>query len=154
MLVDLERNDLGKICRHGSVRVVKPLVIEKYSHVQHIVSYIRGDAKKNITPFEILKAMFPGGTITGCPKIRAIQIIDEVEDFPRGAYCGSAGWIAGGKPPNDMEFNILIRTIIKTPGTFEFFAGSGIVADSKPSREFDETRHKAMAMARSLGIDV
>jgi len=154
MLVDLERNDLGKICRHGTVRVAKPLVIEKYSHVQHIVSYIRGQAKKNTTPLEILKAMFPGGTITGCPKIRAIQIIDEVEDFPRGPYCGSAGWINGGNPPNDMEFNILIRTIIKTHNIFEFFAGAGIVADSKPSREFDETRHKALAMARSLGVEI
>jgi len=154
MLVDLERNDLGKICLHGSVKVYKPMVIEKYSHVQHIVSYIRGKARKNLSPFDILKALFPGGTITGCPKIRSIQIIDEVEPVERGPYCGSLGWINCGKAPNDLEFNILIRTIIKTPSGLDFYAGAGIVADSKSAKEFEETRHKALAIAKTLGSKI
>lgn len=151
MLVDLERNDIGRVSRPSTVRVNEKMVLEKYSHVTHIVSNVRGLLKRGITHRDILRAMFPGGTITGCPKIRAIEIIDEVEPVARGPYCGSAGWFS---PTGDMELNILIRTIIKTPRLAEFYAGAGIVADSKPLREYRETSHKARALAEALGVKI
>lgn len=151
MLVDLERNDLGRVCLPSTICVDEKMSLERYSHVTHIVSNVRGRLKKNISRRDILRAMFPGGTITGCPKIRSIQIIDEVEPVARGPYCGSAGWFS---PTGDMELNILIRTIIKTPRLAEFYAGAGIVADSNPLREYRETSHKARALASALGIKV
>ncbi|MDI6756780.1 MAG: anthranilate synthase component I family protein [Endomicrobiia bacterium] len=151
MLVDLERNDIGRVSRPSTVRVNEKMVLEKYSHVTHIVSNVCGRLKRGVTQRDILGTMFPGGTITGCPKIRAIEIIDEVEPVARGPYCGSAGWFS---PTGDMELNILIRTIIKTPLLAEFYAGAGIVADSKPLCEYRETAHKAEALALALGVKI
>ncbi len=151
MLVDLERNDLGKISKFDTVKITENMVIEKYSHVSHIVSNVRGILKKNTSPYEIIKAVFPGGTITGCPKIRAIEIIDEIEPVERGAYCGSAGWISYN---GDMDLNILIRTIVKLKNKVYFYAGAGIVADSIPEREYKETIHKANALAESLRCNI
>lgn len=151
MLVDLERNDLGKISKFNSVRVIENMTIEQYSHVSHIVSNIRGVLKKNTSQTGIIRAVFPGGTITGCPKIRAIEIIDEIEPVERGPYCGSAGWLSYN---GDMDINILIRTIIKTHNTVYFYAGAGVVADSIPEREYKETLHKAKALSEALRVSI
>ncbi len=151
MLVDLERNDLGRIAEFKSVKLADKMSIEKYSHVSHIVSTVKCVLKKGAKLSEILRAVFPGGTITGCPKIRAMEIIDEIEPVERGPYCGSAGWISFD---DDFELNILIRSIIVKGGKAYFYAGAGIVADSIPEREYNETRHKAMALAASLRCSI
>lgn len=143
MLLDLERNDLGRVARPGSVKATERLVLEKYSHVTHIVSQVEGRLKRGRDGFDALKALFPGGTITGCPKIRCMEIIRELEREPRGVFYGSAGWIG---PRGDMDMNILIRTALIADGTLSLRVGAGIVADSDPSREFEETIHKARAL--------
>ncbi len=148
MLIDLERNDLGRICRAGSVEVNEFMVTESYRHVHHIVSNVRGVLRSGITPGEVLRAVFPGGTITGCPKYRCMQIIGELEAEPRGAYTGSLGFI---NLDGSMDFNILIRTATLQGGELEFRAGAGIVADSDWQRELAETRAKARGMVRAFG---
>lgn len=147
MLVDLERNDLGRICQAGSVAVTDFMFLEKYSHVSHIVSNISGNLKPDINICDILKSVFPGGTITGCPKIRCMEIISELEPVPRGPYSGSFGYIGFGPY---MDLNIIIRSIVICDETASFHVGAGIVADSDPQREYQETMDKAAAMIQAL----
>lgn len=149
MLVDLERNDLGRICKYGSVFVDKLMILEKYSHVIHIVSNIVGELKKGVSLFDILKATFPGGTITGTPKIRSMEIIEELEPVKRGPYTGSIGCIGYN---GYIDLNIVIRTIIIKDNTAYFQVGAGIVADSDPQCEYHETIHKAQALIKTLSI--
>ena len=147
MLIDLERNDLGRICEYGSVRVDEFMVIESYAHVHHIVSNVVGTLSQDIKPGQIIKAVFPGGTITGCPKVRCMEIILELENRPRGAYTGSLGYLDRN---GDMDLNILIRTFTKNKNEIVFRAGGGIVADSDPERELEETRSKAKGLLLAL----
>ena len=148
MLIDLERNDLGRVCEPGTVRVEELMAIESYAHVHHIVSSVTGTLRPDVSCVAALRALFPGGTITGCPKYRCMQIIAELEGAGRGAYTGSLGLIGrdGG-----MDFNILIRTMTLTAGALEFRAGAGIVADSDPERELEETRAKARGLLAAFG---
>jgi 4-amino-4-deoxychorismate synthase (2-amino-4-deoxychorismate-forming) component I len=143
MLIDLERNDLGRVCEAGSVRVDELMVTETYAHVHHIVSNVRGRLRREVTPIGALRAVFPGGTITGCPKFRCMQIIAELEGEGRGAYTGSVGFLS---PGGAMDLNILIRTLTLKDGEITFRAGGGIVADSDPEREIEETRAKARGL--------
>jgi len=147
MLVDLERNDMGRICTLGSVRVTDLMFLEQYSHVIHIVSNIVGKLRPGVSVEEIIKAVFPGGTITGCPKIRCMEIINELESTPRGPYTGSFGYIGFSRR---MDLNIIIRTILVKDGQACFHVGAGIVADSDPGREYQETLDKAAAMMKAL----
>jgi len=147
MLIDLERNDLGRICRAGSVEVSELMVVESYAHVHHIVSNVRGRLRADVSPGETLRAVFPGGTITGCPKVRCMEIIAELEDRPRGAYTGSLGYL---NRDGSMDSNILIRTMETRGANIKLLAGAGIVADSIPEREVDETRAKARGMILAL----
>jgi para-aminobenzoate synthetase component I len=142
MLVDLERNDLGRVCRFGSVQVDEVMTLEQYSHVNHLVSHVAGTLTEQATGFDLLKAMFPGGTITGVPKIRCMEIIEELEPVRRGLYTGSMGYLSWS---GDLDFNILIRTLTMINGTGYLQVGAGIVADSDPAREYEETIHKAQA---------
>lgn len=145
MLVDLERNDLGRICQPGSVVVDDLMVLESYAHVHHIVSSVRGKLNKGVLPGDIIRAVFPGGTITGCPKVRCMEIIAELEHEARDAYTGSVGYLCYN---GDMDLNILIRTITHQNNCYSFRAGAGIVADSDPERELNETRSKAKGLYR------
>lgn len=147
MLIDLERNDLGRVCEAGSVEVNEMMVLESYAHVHHIVSNVRGRLRKNVTPGDAIAAVFPGGTITGCPKVRCMEIISELELAPRGAYTGSFGYL---NRDGGMDLNILIRTMVKRGNHLTFRAGAGIVADSIPDAELDEARAKAEGMLRAL----
>ncbi|NJN35943.1 MAG: anthranilate synthase component I family protein [Nitrospiraceae bacterium] len=142
MLVDLERNDLGRVCDFGSVRVDELMTLERYSHVSHLVSHVGGTLRSNATGFDLLRALFPGGTITGVPKIRCMEIIEELEPVRRGPYTGSMGYLSWS---GDLDFNILIRTLVRRNGTGYLQVGAGIVADSDPAREYEETIHKAQA---------
>ncbi|MDI3235870.1 anthranilate synthase component I family protein [Exiguobacterium antarcticum] len=143
MLVDLERNDLGRVSRYGSVHVDELMVIEKYSHVQHIVSNVRGEIADGETASSVLAAMFPGGTITGAPKIRTMEIIEELEPVRRGIYTGSLGFISWA---DDAIFNILIRTLVAKDGMAYIQAGAGIVTDSDSESEYEESLSKAKAL--------
>ena len=147
MLIDLERNDLGRICRSGTVRVPELMVLETYQHVHHIVSEVAGELRPGMTPAQIIAATFPGGTITGCPKVRCMEIIAELESGPRGAYTGSIGYL---NRDGSMDLNILIRSMTLMGNEARFRAGAGIVADSVPQRELDETRAKAEGLVRAL----
>ncbi len=149
MLIDLERNDLGRVCEAGSVEVDEMMVLESYAHVHHIVSNVRGRLRPDVTPGEAIRAVFPGGTITGCPKVRCMQIIGELEQSPRGAYTGSFGYL---NRDGSMDLNIMIRTMVMQGNRILFRAGSGIVADSEPGAELDETRAKAEGLLRSLSL--
>ncbi|MBQ0724856.1 MAG: aminodeoxychorismate synthase component I [Cycloclasticus sp.] len=150
MLIDLIRNDLGKICTTGSVHVDEKMSLESYASVHHIVSNVSGHLLDNISPSDIIKAVFPGGTITGCPKIRCMEIINELEASHRGAYTGSMGYINRN---GDMDLNILIRTLTLQGNTVSFRTGAGIVADSVADSELQETRHKAKALLAALNIN-
>ena len=152
MLIDLERNDLGRVCEPGSVQVDELMTVESYAHVHHIVSNVRGHLRADATPGEVIRATFPGGTITGCPKVRCMQIIAELEGESRGAYTGAFGWL---NRDGDLDLNILIRSAeiipLATGGTeVRFRTGAGIVADSIPDRELDETRAKARGVLKAL----
>jgi anthranilate synthase component I len=147
MLIDLERNDLGRICRPGSIEVNEMMVLETYAHVHHIVSNVRGVLGPDVGPGAAIRAVFPGGTITGCPKVRCMQIIQELEAGPRGAYTGSMGWLGAD---GSMDLNILIRTMEMSPGGVRFRAGAGIVYDSVPEAELAETRAKAKGLLVAL----
>ena len=147
MLIDLERNDLGRVCEAGSVTVDEYMVTESYAHVHHIVSNVRGRLRADRSPVDALRALFPGGTITGCPKVRCMQIIAELEGEGRGAYTGSLGWLGSD---GDADFNILIRTLTMRDAVIELRAGAGIVADSIPEHELEETRAKARGMLRAF----
>ena len=150
MLVDLERNDLGRICQPGSVSVEELMAVNSYAHVHHIESSIKGQLREGVTPGQIIRALFPGGTITGCPKVRTMQIIAELETSPRLAYTGSMGYL---NHDGSLDLNILIRTFMLQGGSLTFKAGAGIVADSDPERELAETRAKAKGLLRSLGLE-
>jgi anthranilate synthase component 1 len=147
MLIDLERNDLGRICTPGTVEVNELMVLESYQHVHHIVSNVRGQLREGITPGQVIRAVFPGGTITGCPKIRCMEIIAELEQEGRGAYTGSLGYL---NTHGGMDLNILIRSIVRSGNQIRFRTGAGIVADSVPERELEETRHKAQGLLRGF----
>ncbi|MHB0800597.1 aminodeoxychorismate synthase component I [Bacillus thuringiensis] len=146
MLVDLERNDLGRVCKYGTVEVDEFMVIEKYSHVMHIVSNVRGEVEADKDAFDLVKAVFPGGTITGAPKIRTMEIIEELEPVRRGIYTGSIGWIGYS---GDTELNIVIRTLLAKDGKAHVQAGAGIVIDSNPENEYKESLKKAIALWRA-----
>jgi anthranilate synthase component 1 len=148
MLIDLERNDLGRICEAGTVSVDEFMTIESYAHVHHIVSNVSGRLRATATPGEVLAAVFPGGTITGCPKVRCMEIIAELEGTARGAYTGSLGYL---NRDGSMDFNILIRTLEVAGDELSLRAGAGIVADSNPEKELAETRAKARGVLRALG---
>lgn len=148
MLVDLERNDLGRVCRGGTVRVDEFMTIESYATVHHIVSNVRGELRDGVTPGEAIAAVFPGGTITGCPKVRCMELLAALERSPRDAYTGSIGYL---RRDGGLDLNILIRTIVLRDGTLEFRTGAGIVADSHPEAELAETRAKARGLLRALG---
>ncbi len=150
MLIDLERNDLGRICKPGSISVKDRMIVESYRHVHHIVSSICGQLKKNLSVKDVLHAVFPGGTITGCPKVRCMEIISELEQTARGAYTGSVGYISDD---GNLDFNILIRTMTVNNNTVEFRAGAGIVSDSITEKELIETRHKARGLLNALQTD-
>ena len=147
MLVDLERNDLGCVCIPSTIQVSETLTPEFYSHVIHLVSDIRGVLSPGRSWRDLLSAGFPGGTITGCPKIRAMEIIHKLEPHKRGPYTGSLGWIGFS---GDATFNILIRTLFLDKERLSFPVGAGIVADSDPQREYQETLHKAEALLEAL----
>jgi len=147
MLIDLERNDLGRVCAGGSVRVDEYMSVETYAHVHHIVSNVSGRLRNDVSPIGVIRALFPGGTITGCPKVRCMEIIAELEGTGRGAYTGTIGYL---NRDGSCDLNILIRTITAHRGTLGFRAGAGIVADSSPEHELAETRAKAEGMLRAL----
>ena len=150
MLIDLERNDLGRVCTPGSVEVDELMTVESYAHVHHIVSNVRGRLRSDATPGAVIRAVFPGGTITGCPKVRCMQIIAELEGAGRGAYTGAFGWL---NRDGDLDLNILIRSAEVEGDALRFRTGAGIVIDSDPQRELDETRAKARGMLRALGVE-
>jgi anthranilate synthase component 1 len=148
MLIDLERNDLGRVCEPGSVAVDELGGIESYAHVHHLVSNVSGRLQDDVSVWSLLRALFPGGTITGCPKVRCMQIIAELEQVGRGAYTGALGYIGDD---GSLDFNILIRTISVQHEHLQWRAGAGIVADSIASHELKETRAKALGMLRAMG---
>ncbi len=143
MLVDLERNDLGRVCEYGTVEVNEFMVIEKYSHVMHIVSNVRGTIDDTKSGADLIRSVFPGGTITGAPKVRTMEIIEELEPVRRGIYTGSIGWIGVN---GDMELNIVIRTMLVKEGKGHIQAGAGVVIDSNPKYEYKESLKKAKAL--------
>jgi anthranilate synthase component 1 len=148
MLIDLERNDLGRVCVPGSVQVDELMGLETYAHVHHIVSNVRGMLRADVTPGQAMAAVFPGGTITGCPKVRCMQIIHELESVGRGPYTGALGYL---DRRGNLDLNILIRTLWMRDNTLHFRAGAGIVVDSDPESELAETRAKARGLLRALG---
>ncbi|HKN86820.1 MAG TPA: anthranilate synthase component I family protein [Nitrospiraceae bacterium] len=149
MLVDLERNDLGRVCRYGSVRTHDLMTIERYSHVNHIVSNVSGELRDGVDGLDLIEAVFPGGTITGVPKIRCMEIIEQLEPVRRGPYTGSLGYMSWS---GDLDLNIIIRTLVMTDSCSYLQVGAGIVADSDPLREYEETLLKAQAVMKALGL--
>lgn len=147
MLIDLERNDLGRVCQAGSVVVDELMVVESYTHVHHIVSNVQGRLRPGVTPGEVIAAVFPGGTITGCPKVRCMQIIAELEGEGRGPYTGAMGYL---NRDGDMDLNILIRSAWIAGTQLQLRAGAGLVVDSIAAAELDETRAKARGLLRAL----
>jgi len=150
MIVDLERNDLGRVCEFGTVHVPELFALESYATVHHLVSTVRGRLQPGCTALDCLRASFPGGSITGAPKVRAMEIIEELEPTRRGVYTGAIGYVCFS---GDMDVNIVIRTAVIKHGTAYFHVGGGIVADSDPEAEYEETIDKARAMARALAGD-
>ena len=147
MLIDLERNDLGRVCQAGSVEVDELMIVESYTHVHHIVSNVRGTLRAGVTPGQVIAAVFPGGTITGCPKVRCMQIIAELEGEGRGPYTGAMGYL---NRDGDMDLNILIRSAWLSGKQLQLRAGAGLVVDSIAEAELDETRAKARGLIRAL----
>jgi anthranilate synthase component 1 len=149
MLIDLERNDLGRVCVPGSVCVDELMVIESYQHVHHIVSNVIGRLRPSASNGDLIRAVFPGGTITGCPKVRCMEIIAELEGGGRSFYTGSMGYVGHN---GQMDLNILIRSVLVQGNRIEFRTGAGIVSDSEPNAELRETEFKALGLLRALGI--
>ncbi len=147
MIVDLLRNDIGKVCEYGSVRVPRVCEVETFRFVHHLVSEVRGKLRPGLGPLDLLAAAFPGGSVTGAPKVRAMEIIAELEPTARGPYCGCLGWVGFD---GAMDTNILIRTFTAGRGWVQFPVGGGVVADSDPAREYEETLHKAAGLLRAL----
>ena len=148
MLIDLERNDLGRVCEIGTVEVDELMVVETYEHVHHIVSNVRGRLRNGVTPVDVIRAVFPGGTITGCPKVRCMEIIAELEQQGRSFYTGSFGYLG---LDGSMDLNILIRSMLLNDQQVSFRTGAGIVSDSEPDGEVAETEDKARGLLRALG---
>ena len=146
MLLDLGRNDVGRVAQTGSVRVTEQFVIERYSHVMHIVSSVEGKLKPELDALAVLRATFPAGTVSGAPKVRAMEIIDELEPVKRGIYAGAVGYLGFH---GDMDLAIAIRTAVVKDGRIHVQAGAGIVADSDPASEWQETQNKALAQLRA-----
>jgi anthranilate synthase component 1 len=149
MLVDLARNDVGRVAEFGSVRVTEMMEIERYSHVMHIVSNVTGRLRRGCTAFDLVKATFPAGTVSGAPKIRAMQIISELEQTRRGCYAGAIGYFGFD---GNIDSCIALRCAVLKDGTAYVQAGAGIVADSDPAAEYEETVNKARAMAKALSM--
>jgi anthranilate synthase component 1 len=149
MLVDLGRNDLGRVCEYGSVHVDEMMFIERYSHVMHIVSNVVGKLREDKTAFDVIEACFPAGTLSGAPKIRAMEIIDELEPTRRGIYGGAVGYFSFS---GNADTAITIRTLVVKNGMAHIQAGGGIVADSEPENEYQETLNKAGALLRALEL--
>ena len=149
MLMDLGRNDVGRVAEIGSVKVSESMVVERYSHVMHIVSNVEGRLKPGLDAMAVLKASFPAGTVSGAPKVRAMEIIEELEPSKRGIYAGAVGYLGFS---GDMDLAIALRTAVIKDGTLYVQAGAGIVADSVPKNEWDETQHKARALLRAAEI--
>ena len=154
MLVDLGRNDLSRACRHGTVRVARFLEPERFSHVTHLVSEVTGDLRDGVTPFELLRACFPAGTVSGAPKVRAMQIVSELEGYRRGPYAGAIGYVlpAGADSLATMDTCIAIRTILLQDGVARLQAGAGIVADSDPAAEHRECLNKLAALEAAIDL--
>ncbi len=152
MIIDLLRNDLGRVCAYGSVRVAQPRTVETHPTVHHGVATVTGRLHPTRSLRHLLRATFPGGSVTGAPKVRAMQVIDELEAVRRGPYCGAIGFIRGGSAARAMQLNLAIRTILvdQNAGLARFSVGGGIVADSTPADEYDETLHKAAALLAAL----
>ena len=149
MLVDLGRNDVGRVARYGTVDVTELMRIERYSHVLHIVSQVEGVLRDGVSGIDVFRATFPAGTMTGAPKVRAMEIIDELEPERRGPYAGAVGYIAAGA--GRMDLAITIRTCVIADGVASVQTGAGIVADSVPEREWEETENKARALLTAIG---
>ena len=149
MLVDLGRNDLSRVCRAGSVRVTRSLDVERFSHVSHLVSEVVGELRDGVTPFDVLRACFPAGTVTGAPKVRAMQIISELERYRRGPYAGAVGYVL---PNGSMDTCIALRTIVMAGGVARMQAGAGIVADSEPTAEHRECLAKLAALEAAIDL--
>jgi anthranilate synthase component 1 len=149
MLVDLGRNDVGRIAQDGSVEVTDLLVIERYSHVMHIVSGVQGTIAEDKDQFDVMRACFPAGTVSGAPKIRAMEIIDELESDGRGPYAGAVGYFGFS---GNMDFCITIRTFVMQDDNLWVQAGAGIVYDSQPEKEYEETINKSMGLRRALEL--
>jgi anthranilate synthase component 1 len=149
MLVDLGRNDLGRVCDYGSVRVDGLMLIERYSHVMHIVSNVEGTLQPGLSSLDVLRASFPAGTVSGAPKVRAMEIIDELEPTRRGVYAGAVGYLSF---QDDMDTAIAIRTAVVKDGMLYVQAGAGVVHDSVPESEWQETLNKARAILRAADM--
>ncbi len=149
MLVDLGRNDLSRVCRAGTVRVARSFEVERFSHVSHLVSEVVGELREGVTPFEVLRACFPAGTVTGAPKIRAMQIVSELERFRRGPYAGAVGYVL---PGGTMDTCIALRTIVYADGVAYLQAGAGVVADSVPEAEHRECLAKLAALEAAIEL--
>jgi anthranilate synthase component 1 len=149
MLVDLGRNDAGRVSKTGSVRVTDQMVVERYSHVMHIVSNVVGELKEGMDAIDVLRATFPAGTVSGAPKVRAMEIINELEPVKRGVYSGAVGYISWA---GNMDTAIAIRTAVIKDQTLYIQAGAGIVADSVPRKEWEETMNKARAIFRAATL--
>jgi anthranilate synthase component 1 len=147
MLVDLARNDLGRVCQYGTVHVPERMGVERYSHVMHIVSQVEGQLRPDLDAFDLMRATFPAGTVSGAPKIRAMQIIAELEGQPRGPYAGAVGYFSYD---GSMDTCITIRTLVMRGQEVSVQAGAGIVADSDPEREYEETFNKARALVAAV----
>ena len=149
LLVDLGRNDLSRVCRHGTVRVGRFLEPERYSHVTHLVSEVVGELREGVTPFEVLRACFPAGTVSGAPKVRAMQIVSELEGYRRGPYAGAVGYVL---PGGSLDTCIAIRTIVLHDGLARLQAGAGIVADSDPAAEHEECLRTLAALETAITL--
>jgi anthranilate synthase component 1 len=149
MLVDLGRNDLGRVCRYGSVRVPEFFTVERYSHVMHLVSHVEGELRPGLTAFDLVRAAFPAGTVSGAPKVRAMEIIGALEQEPRGPYAGAVGYFGFD---GAMDTCLAIRTLVSRGQTVSVQAGAGIVADSDPAREYQECLNKAQAVLRAVEL--
>jgi anthranilate synthase component 1 len=149
MLVDLGRNDLSRVCRGGTVRVTRWMDVERFSHVSHLVSEVAGELRDGVTPFDVLRACFPAGTVTGAPKVRAMQIISELEGYRRGPYAGAVGYVL---PGGTMDTCIALRTIVVADGVARLQAGAGIVADSEPEAEHRECLAKLAALEAAIDL--
>jgi anthranilate synthase component 1 len=149
MLVDLGRNDLGRVCKYGTVRVPEFFTVERYSHVMHLVSHVEGDLRDGLTAFDLVRASFPAGTVSGAPKVRAMEIIGELEEHSRGPYAGAVGYFGFD---GAMDTCLAIRTLVGRGSAVRVQAGAGLVADSDPATEYQETLNKAQAVLSAVDI--